>query len=209
MNKFISVIRDFRLLTFLIATVLLSGCISNTSKPASFYVINASESLQSLLDENRKGPAIKISAVDIPPYLDRKQIVTRQTDNQLHFSEQHRWAGRFRKNLSRVMARNLSQLLGNADVAVSPSSLPIKASYQVAIEISRFERDVSGYVVLSASWRIVRDKDMSLVISGSETFKSSMTSEIQDYRATVSAMAETYSRLSVMIANNLVADAGQ
>jgi uncharacterized lipoprotein YmbA len=193
----------------LLLTVLLafSGCLSNTSKPASFYVLNADTSMPPVNTDKDKAPAVEIAAIHLPPYLDRKQIVTRQSENKLHFSEQNRWGGKLRKNLSRVLTKNLSYLLQSSRVAVTPHSLPIKPDYQLEVLIEQFENNAASRVVLSAQWRLVKAGDMSLVASGTEDLSSEILPVADDYQAIVAAMSRTFAHFSEILARNIVADA--
>ncbi len=191
----------------LVAALLLPGCLSNTSKPANFYVLNSDLSQAPVNTDTDSAPAVEIVALHIPPYLDRKQIVTRESENQLHFSEQNRWAGKLRKNLSRVLVKNLSHLLQSSRVAAIPHSLPINAQYQLEIAIVQFERNAAGHILLSAQWRLAKSKEMKLVASGTEDIESQVSIVADDYQSIVSAMSQTFARFSRTLAITIVADA--
>lgn len=187
--------------------VMLSGCLSNNSKPASFYVLNADISQAPVNTNIQKAPAVEIAALEIPPYLDRKQIVIRYSENRLHFSEQNRWGGKLRKNLSRVLVKNLSHLLQSSRIAAIPHSLPINPQYQLEVSILQFERNPDGRIVLSAQWRLINSKDMRLIASGAEDVVSEVRVPDDDYQSIVSAMSHTFARFSRTLAMTIVADA--
>jgi len=187
--------------------LVLSGCLSNTSKPASFYVLNADMSQTPVNTNKEKAPAVEIAALQIPPYLDRKQIVIRHSENRLHFSEQHRWGGKLRKNLSRVLVKNLSHLLQSSRIAAIPHSLPINPQYQLEVTILQFERNPEGRIALSAQWRLVNSRDMRLIASGAEDVESEEQVSADDYQSIVSAMSHTFARFNRTLAMTIVADA--
>jgi len=197
------------LLKVLIPAVLLmlSGCLSNNSKPASFYVLNADTSQTPVNSDKEKAPAVEIAALQIPPYLDRKQIVIRHSENRLHFSEQNRWGGKLRKNLSRVLVKNLSHLLQSSRIAAIPHSLPVNPQYQLEVSILQFERSPAGHIVLSAQWRLVNSKDMRLIASGTEDIESEQQVPAADYQSIVAAMSLTFARFSRTLAMSIAADA--
>ena len=99
---------------------LLVAC---SSTPATqFYKLN---SLPSGQQENPAALpvddiAIGVGPVDLPEFLDRPQIVTRKSQNQLEISEFHRWAASLPRDFSRVLAKNISTLLPTDRVAVYP-----------------------------------------------------------------------------------------
>lgn len=196
-----------RLILILTVLLMLSGCLSNNTKPASFYVLNADLSQAPVNTDKEKAPAVEIAALHIPPYLDRKQIVTRQSENQLHFSEQNRWGGKLRKNLSRVLVKNLSHLLQSSRIAAIPHSLPIKPQYRLEVTVVQFERIAESRIVLSAQWRIVKSKDMSLLASGAEDIESEVLVAADDYQSIVSAMSHTFAGFSKTLAMTILADA--
>lgn len=187
--------------------LMLSGCLSNNSKPASFYVLNADISQAPVNIDKSKAPAVEIAALEIPPYLDRKQIVIRYSENRLHFSEQNRWGGKLRKNLSRVLVKNLSHLLQSSRIAAIPHSLPINPQYQLEVSLLQFERNPDGRIVLSAQWRLINSKDMRLIASGAEDLESEARVTDDDYQSIVSAMSHTFARFSRMLAMTILADA--
>jgi len=72
-----------------------------------------------------------VGPVELPEYLDRPQIMTCESRNELQFAEFDRWAGSLEKAFSRVLAVNLSILLSTDRVAVYPwKTTPI--DHQVA-----------------------------------------------------------------------------
>lgn len=190
-----------KILLILAGTVLLSGCLSNSSRPSNFYVLNPDYSQPVIMEKTEVEPvAIEITSLRLPPYLDRKQIVTRRSDYQLHFSELHRWGGKLHKNLSGILARNLAYQLSTASVAVAPHSLPIKPQYLLEVEIMQFEKDAHNSVVLSAQWWLASAESMQPVASGLEDFKSESSVNDGDYQAIVAAMSRLFARFSAVIA---------
>ena len=188
-------------LLILAGTVLLSGCLSNSSKPSNFYVMNPDYSLPAVIGQAREKPvAVEITALHLPPYLDRKQIVTRYGEHQLHFSELHRWGGKLHKNLSRILAKNLAHQLSTTSIAVSPHSLPVKPEYLLEVEVMQFEKDANNSVVLSAQWRLSAAETMQPITSGFEDIKSETTVNGDNYQAIVASMSHVFARFTAVIA---------
>ena len=71
---------------------------------------------------------VAVGPVAIPDYLDRPQILTRSGPSELQLAEFERWAGSLEKDVSRVLAENLSTLLEKDHVIVLRSRI---TSYNV------------------------------------------------------------------------------
>lgn len=147
--------------------VILVGCASSPS--SRFY------QLHSLQDTNRPpgNPSysqtiiLAIGPVHIPDYLDRPQIVTRVGDNELKWSEFHRWAGSLESDVLSVLLDDLSGLLpADRFSVVGWASYPVHqrpASCRVEVFVERFEGTLGDSVVLKAQW-IVFDRESSVLL---------------------------------------------
>ncbi|MCP4044155.1 MAG: hypothetical protein GY731_19745, partial [Gammaproteobacteria bacterium] len=101
---------------------LLSGCITTDTPNTRFYVLNPLEpDAGQVVGDGAKGTlAVEVASLRLPQYLERPQIVTRSGKNRLELAEYHQWGGNIRKNMVRVMAKNLSQILATPNIAISP-----------------------------------------------------------------------------------------
>jgi hypothetical protein len=154
-----------RLVATVIAVIILfGGC---ASKDPNYYILH---SIQNAGPEVRgsgmeQDPAIGVSPVIIPDYLDRPQIVTRSSSSSIQFSEFNRWAEPLEKNIARVLADNLSVLVPSNRVFVFPWPKSVQVRYQVALEIMQLEKTVDEKVVLDARWNIMEIKGGKLLAS--------------------------------------------
>src|SRR5215470_3842728 len=129
----------------------LGGC-SNTP-PTRFYVLSAIADQPTAVPG--KGTAIGIGPITLPQYLNRPQIVTRVSGNQLAVAEFDQWGGDLNDNVTRALATNLSSLLETDRVFLFPWKDESSIDYQVTIDVVNFEQDVDGSSVLVAYWSIV------------------------------------------------------
>jgi len=148
--------------------ILAAGC--SRSPTAKFYT------LHSLTDAEMERPgtgidhgvAIGLGPIELPAYLDRPQIVTRVSPNEVEFAEFHRWAASLKDDLSSKLARNLSILLATDRVAVYPWTSKTPVDVQVKIEVIRFDGRIGENVVLQTQWAIFgKDPAKTLVSRGS------------------------------------------
>jgi uncharacterized protein len=140
---------------FLFVAFLLAGC--GSTPTTQFYKLS---SLPSGQQENSAAllgmdVAIGVGPVDFPEFLDRPQIVTRKSQNQLEISEFHRWAGSLPQGFSRVLAKNISTLLPTDLVAVYPWDEAFSPTYQVKVEVEQFDGKLGERVFLRVIWSLL------------------------------------------------------
>jgi uncharacterized lipoprotein YmbA len=175
------------------APLLLSGCTS--SKPSRFYVLTP---LSAPNTTAAPGPSLGVGPVAIPQYLDRPEIVTRSSDNQLKLAEFDQWGGRIGDNITRVLAENLSSVLKTDRVSIYPWTDSSALSAQIAVDITQFERDQSGSVTLTAFWTIVDARSGKILLNGRSNIQKPVTASTtgDNYEAIAAAMSQALASLT-------------
>lgn len=194
----------YRSIGALVLVALLAGCAGKT-ETSRYYVLAVSEP-----DAERRpdGPSVSIGPVTLPKYLDRPQVVTRPTPNQLDVSEFDRWGGRLEDNVAQVLAEDVARKLKTARIAVFPNEPTGRADVRVAVTITRFERIGSdGDVTLDARWRITRPAAGADVESLRENFTVTKRAAGPGYPPTVAAMSAALGDLSATIADAVMRSA--
>lgn len=141
-----------------ITAFLVAGC--GSSAPSRFYTLSSLKpvgTIQQPAGENVR-TIIRIGPVDIPDYLDRPQIVTRTSQNELAIAEFDRWGGSLRNDVNRVLIENLSSIFITDNVAVVPWKQYTPGAYRVPLTISRLDVTPGGNLYLKAQFSII-DKD--------------------------------------------------
>lgn len=189
---------------FLVAFLLVTGCISRSAPTVNYYSLMTLEQLGdaeaiAALPEVRLG----VGPVTIQDSLKRSQIATRKLGNQYQFAEFHRWAGVLEKDINSVMGDNLGQLLGIEKVGVFPWLHHFKPTYRVMVDVIRFDGALDGEAVLSARWAIA-DNDGKDYLAGK---KSEYRQPLEDasYAALIKAESQVLAALSKEIASEIVA----
>jgi len=192
----LSLLRNCLVLSFFMVGSLLSGCLPSGIPPTRFYVLDPFDSGISLVKDADQIPPLSIEIVSLrlPQYLERPQIVTRSNGNQLELAEFHQWGGNLRKNMTRVLAKNLSWLLDTPDISVYPRDPQIPPDFRIGLEVTRFERDPDGKVRLSSQWRLSRGKELE-----SPTLPAG-----SDFGQTVSVMSGLMGELSKIIGQEIL-----
>jgi uncharacterized lipoprotein YmbA len=139
---------------FLLTVFLVAAC--STTPPVAYYTLNTLPEMQqeipaAVMDDTL---AIGVGPVEFPKFLDRPQIVTRKSQNQIEVSEFHRWAGSFPGDFSRVLAKNISILLPSDRVAVYPWGEQFSPTYQIKLDVEQFDGQLAERVVLEVTWMV-------------------------------------------------------
>ncbi len=151
--------------------------------------------------------SVELAQVEIPRYLDRPQIVSRISANELSLAEFDQWAEPLPDHVTQVLAENLTRLLSAHGMDVLPESRTHRSTYQVGVTLMRFERDTDNGCVLQARWTLVEEE--AQVVRGQNAFEVRIPIEASGYDATVGALSRALGALSRDIALHLRAVGGQ
>ena len=189
---------------FLVAVaVWLAGCASTPQ--SRFYTLN------SLAPQETKQPSrdtanpvsVGIAPVEIPDYLERPQIVTRDGRNELRLAEFDRWAGSLSDNISAVLSENLSMLLGSDRVFVNPGVRSEKPDYAVAMRVLQLDCVPGEHVLLKAQWTLFAGPDRKNVTTRVTTFTERLSDP--QYDTMVGGVSRTLEQVSREIAGEIIA----
>jgi uncharacterized lipoprotein YmbA len=90
----------------------------------------------------------------LPDYIDRPQIVTRQSPYRLELAAYDQWAAPLHDMLPRVLVEDVALRLPADRVVSFPQVSEGNFDYRVAVDISRFDVDTSGQATLAARWQL-------------------------------------------------------
>ena len=122
-----------RIQIWMIAAALLTVAGCAVTPPPTFYQLEETASTQ--LSGLERGIAIGVEPVNVEPYLDRPQIVTRGAGHKLKLSEFNRWAEPLKDSISRVIIVNLSNMLESTRVFKIPRrNKSILLEFRIEIE---------------------------------------------------------------------------
>ena len=202
-----------RIRLFLIAVALLvvAGC--GTSRPSNFYQLN--EPAATRLSGLERGIAVGVGPVNLPPYLDRPQIVMRGAGHKLEMSEFNRWVEPLNDSISRVIIVNLSNMLGSTRIYQIPRrNKTIPLEFRIEIDIARFDGMLDGETLLVARWTLYGREEAALVTkvsiiseaAGEEGSDGSASAEEETFERLVAAQNRTLQQLSQEIVDAINAN---
>ena len=174
------------------------ACASNA--PSRFYVLSSLTGTggEPETASDKRQVTIGVRPVELPAYLDRQQIVTRVSANELHLAGFDEWAEPLGDNLTRVLMENLSILLPTDSFIILHTRGPEPADYQVQVEVIRFDGSLAGHASLLARWTILREDDKKIFLTRKSAFKEAAGGP--GYKALVAAQSRTVEALSREIA---------
>ena len=149
----------------------------------------------------RSPASINVAPVEIPDYLDRPQIVTRDGRNGVVLAEFDRWAGSLGENISAVLAEDLALLLGTDRVVVNPGAPFEKADYSVVTRVLRLDCLPGDHVLLKAQWTVFSGPGRK----NAATHVSNITERLKDrqYNTMVVAINQAIGQVSREIAREI------
>jgi uncharacterized lipoprotein YmbA len=142
-------------------------------------------------------PMVAVGPVRFPDYLNRSQMAVRLSENEVQYSDVHRWAEPLETNFKRVLSQDLAFALGRVDVIIHPY-VGRRPVYEVPLEVLRFETDESGMAHLTARW-VVRDGKTRAGLYAAESLLTEPAAG-PGVQASVAALSAVVTRLSDEIA---------
>lgn len=180
---------------FVLMVFLLAAC-SSTTPSVKYYKLNTLSEMQQDVSEAVSGDhvAVGLGPVAFPKFLDRPQIVIRQSPNRVKVSEFHRWASPLQGDFLRVLAKNISILLPMSRVAVYPWKDQDSPAYRIKLNVEQFDGQFGKHVILDVTWSVAKQKDENNPVVKNSLIKEPVTTE--DYEAIAAAKSRAIAVLS-------------
>ena len=140
-----------------------------------------------------------VAPVTLPEYVDRPQLVLNTAGSRVNVLDMHRWAEPLKNAIPRLLADNISRLLGTDRVSSYPQSASNDADYRVTADFLHFESSGDS-VMLEALWNIRPPGDGPRKI---RRFKISEPFREDNNEARVAAYSRALASLSRDIADSL------
>ena len=182
---------------------MLQGCTifgGGTAQPTQNYVLNSvySDETQPKVVADLHDIGILVGPVRMALYLDRSDIVIRDSQNQILLAEFSQWAGPLQENFSRVLAENLSVLLTTDRVGIFPGTRAMSFDFNVTVNVTRFDGIPGEKADLRARWGIL-DKNRKKMLFENHSVLSQPTKD-DSMEALIAAESRTLADLSREIA---------
>ncbi len=185
----------------LVALTFLVGC--GQTETSRLYTLSSIAEVEPMTTASDR-VSVGVGPVTLPQYLDRPQIVVRQSPNRLELSEFDRWAEPLSNTVPRVVSANLAHLLDTERVYVLPQIRRRQTDFDVALDISRFEPSTTGPASLVVRWEIFTDDDGPPVDEGKIVAERG-SAVAGDYEAMAASLSALLAELSEVLASRIAA----
>jgi uncharacterized lipoprotein YmbA len=152
----------------LVVFLFMGGCTllgGGTYHPSKNYVLSSMYSQeqppQPIADLSDIG--ILVGPIRMAMYLDRSDVVIRNSQNEVEIADFASWAGPLPENFSRVLAENLSLWLNTKKVAIFPGTKLAFYDYSIGVNVTRFDGRPGGKTHLRARWVIMDKKRKNML----------------------------------------------
>ena len=189
-----------------IATILLLFCsaciqIGTPPQPVRYFLLEETSGDVATYPEFTS--TVSVEVAEFPEYLLRPQVVSRRSENRVHFSDAQRWAMPLDDNISAVVRQNLIRMLPGARVTISPWQIQQPAAYRVELLITRFSGEPGCLADIHIRWHIFHP-------DGRTTQGRLLNRDLlgEDYEDLVSGLNHAIDLLSSALARSLAAPEG-
>jgi uncharacterized lipoprotein YmbA len=140
----------------------------------------------------------------LPEYLNRSQIVTRGGGSELEVDEFSRWAEPLTQALHRVVSTDVDNMMNGVIVIAFPWEAVVhnEVDYRLLGEVTRFDADRSGRVVLDIQWGITATTGLADVVIRRTQYET-RAARPDDPAIVVSAMNDALAMFSRDVASEL------
>jgi hypothetical protein len=176
---------------------LAAGCAS--SPPSSFYTLSPLPAVAGQVAPAETDLGIGLGPVTFPAFLDRPQIVSRDSGNRLTLDEYRRWGGTIQDDFLRVWGENLSYLVGTSRIVIFPTEVRSSLDFRIAADVLTFEGTPAGEAVLKVRWAVL-DPYLEQGLATYETVYRRPLAEPKDGSALIAAMSATLGDFSKDVA---------
>ena len=181
-------------------SLAVAGCASGP--PTNFYTLSSVAAPAGPVRSGQtRAAVVAIGPVTLPDYVDRPQIVTRQSPYAVKLAAYDQWAGPLTDMVPRVLVENVAAARPEDRVVGFPNVSCTAFDYRVAVDITRFDADQSGTATLVARWQIYDRAARRAVVVTDETFVRPAADP--SYEAIVAAMSGTLADLSGRLAEDV------
>jgi uncharacterized lipoprotein YmbA len=139
-----------RLTTTVLLTFLLGGCGFFTAQKKDYFTIDAIPPAGARAEV--QGLPVGIDTVQLPPAIERREVVVRQESGQLDLRGRDLWGATPGSLVMHALAFNLASRLPEGMVILPGQAAPLGAKRSIRVIAETFEAGPTEVVVLDARW---------------------------------------------------------
>ena len=194
---------SFLLLLFSWGCVGLGG--GGEVQPTYYYTLEPVDVPRLLEESEEPRLVIGLERVNVPEYLDRREITVRTGSNELRYTERHLWAEMPSDSIPRVLGLNIERQ-ANASIEIHALPWPDHADpgWVVTMDIQSFEGQESpeSNLLLKITWSIQSTKSGEFIKQG-HFDGGRLDWQAGDYSALARGLSEGLTSIGRLIAKDL------
>ena len=191
------------IISFALASLLLTAC--GSSPPVRYFSL--SPTVAASASESETAVALGFGPIRLPDYLDRSQMVTRGSGQEIRVDEFSRWAEPLATSFHRIVSADVDHSVDGLVVVAFPWESAVRGvvDYRLLGDVTRFDADRSGRVILDVQWGVVEVESDERVVRPHRTRYESRAGSPDDPAAIASAMNDALADFSRDIARQMQA----
>ena len=188
---------------FALASLLLTAC--GSSPPVRHFSL--SPTVPVAAGESGAVVALGVGPIRMPEYLDRTQMVRRDAGQELRVDEFSRWAEPLSTAFHRIVSADVDNAVDGLVAVAFPWESAVRGvvDYRLLGEVTRFDADRSGRVVLDIQWGVVEVESDERVIRPHRAQYQATAGSPDDPASIASAMNDALADFSRDIARRMQA----
>ena len=186
-------------LVLLAALVCVSAAGCGTSRPARFYLLDDTPTVEPAEADAKN--VLLVGPIQVPLHLERSLIARSTGGTEVVYEEYHRWAEELSAGILRVLRAELDAQLPATMVIPFSWVRSAPYEYRIPVNILAFSGAPGGEARLSAQWAATSERGRKTLMSGSATFSAMPRGN--DYESLVQAQSDLIKELAREIASNL------
>ncbi len=193
--------RFYTITRCLLVSLLLTAC--GSSPPVRYFTLSGTVPVG--VQDADDAVVLGLGPMRMAPYLDRSQIVIRGSGAEIEIDEFVRWAEPLSTAFLRVVSADVDNAVNGVRVIAFPweSAVWSQVDYRLLGEVTRFDGDSSGKVILETQWGIVAtDSDVWPVKPRRRRYESQMALP-DDPASLAAAMSEALAKFSSDIVSEI------
>jgi hypothetical protein len=178
------------------ASLAILLCACGSTPKTHYYLIGATENVDTTVASTY---SVGIGPIQMAEYLQRPQLITVE-DNNILYSDFHRWGEPLKTAVTRVVTLNLVALLKNSNIVLFPWRSDEIPEMRVRITVIDFNR-IGDQALLTVNWEVDLSTDPTREIQNLETFEVAVKED--GYEDLAKAYSELLGKLSAVLAENI------
>ena len=166
-----------------LVAALATGCLGGSAAEPEYFTLSEAAGPDLAPVAARPELGLVLAQVELPRYLDRSELVTRHGPHRLEVWNLERWGGSLRTDVQRVVADDLSRLLGTTRIAVYPAEARFAVNCRVLLELLELGSAPGQPVVLRARWTLAGADGSALAASETNVRQPPASTSWEDYVA--------------------------